>query len=468
LTGETDFCTVQKSLSHAFRRVPESTKDDDQRRLTVPRSPLRIAGAVVALVAAIALVLTGCATSSTPQAAKAGSTKPVTIRLVWWGSDDRTKVTNDAVSAFEKKYPYITVTGDSVPFDGYFDKLSTQIAANDAPDVSQLVGNFVQEYGARGALLDLKDVDISKVDKVTTKAVNLDGSQLGIPTGIGTTAIIANPVLFKQAGVPMPDDTTWTWKDYEKIALKISKGSPAGVFGSDALGQGPDQLGMWARQRGRDLFTAGGKVAFTTKDLTDFYTLTKRMVDEGAAPSADEISEQSSVALEQSGTATNRYAMSFYGTNQLTSLEATSKSGLKILRFPSTNGEVAGAKMGFGAAQYWSASSRSKHPVESQMLIDYLTNSTTAGKLLMVGRGSPANSDVRRAVVPLLNESDAQIVNFISDLRTEVVQDSPAGPVGTATMQDNMRRYTSEVLFGRQTPAEAAKGLIEETKASIQ
>ncbi|MHC5794725.1 ABC transporter substrate-binding protein [Lacisediminihabitans sp. FW035] len=428
-------------------------------------SPFRHTLGVAAVVALTALVLGGCSSTPTP-ATQTGSQKPVTIRMVWWGSDDRAKVTNDAVAAFEKKHPNITVATESLPFDGYFDKLSTQVAANDAPDVQQLTGDYVVEYGSRGALLDITKVDLSDVDKATTKSVHLDDKQLGVPTGIGTIAIIANPVLFKQAGVEMPDDTTWTWDDYEKIAKKISKASPAGTFGSQALGTDSGQLAMWARQRGGDVFTAAGKVGFTAKDAAGFYTLTKRMVDEGAAPSADEASEQTGLALEQTGTATNRYAMGFWATNQLTSLEAVSKDGLKILRFPSTNGKVGGAKMGFGAAQYWSVASRSKHPLESQMLIDFLTNSTTAGKLLLVGRGSPVNSKVRDAVVPLLSESDAQIVNFIGDISKEVVQ-TPLAPAGSATFQENMRRYTSEVLFGRQTPEQAAKGLLDETKASL-
>ncbi|MHC5794724.1 ABC transporter substrate-binding protein [Lacisediminihabitans sp. FW035] len=430
------------------------------------RSPFRPALTAAAVAVVSALVLSGCSSGASSPSAKPESVKPVTIRLVWWGSDDRTKVTNDAVAAFEKKYPNITVAAESLPFDGYFDKLSTQVAANDAPDVQQLTGDFTIEYGARGALLDINGVDTSKVDKATLKVVNLDKKQLGIPTGIGTVAIIANPVLFAQAGVEMPDDSTWTWDDYEKIAKKISEASPAGTFGSQALGTDTG-FGIWARQRGSELFTKSGKVGFTEKDLSSYYTLTKRLADEGAAPSADEVSEQDGIALEQSGTATNRYAMGFWSTQQLTSLEAVSKDGLKILRYPSTNGKMGGAKMAFGAAQYWSVASRTKHPAESQKLIDFLTNSTTAGKLLLVGRGSPVNSAVRDAVVPLLSESDAQIVNFVGDISREVVE-APLAPAGGTTFQANMRRYTAEVLFGRQTPERAATGLLDETKASLQ
>ncbi|ROP49137.1 carbohydrate ABC transporter substrate-binding protein (CUT1 family) [Rathayibacter sp. PhB185] len=417
--------------------------------------------------AASALLLAGCSGSGDDAGANPQGTEPVTLRLVWWGSDDRAAVTNAAVDAFEAEHPNITVETESLPFDGYFDKLSTQVAANDAPDVQQLTSDFVIEYGSRGALLDLADVDVTNVDKATTEVTNIDGEQLGVPTGIASIAIVANPTLFAAAGVEMPDDSTWTWKDYEEIAEKISANSPEGTYGSQALGTDSNQLGIWARQNGEQLFTEDGEFGVSTKTIASFYDLTKRMVDEGAAPGADEATEQTGLGLEQTGTALNRYAMGFWASNQLTSLEVVSKSGLKLLRFPSVAGDVKKAELAFGASQYWSAASRTEHPAEAQMLIDYLTNSEEAGKLLLVGRGSPVNSEVRDAVVPLLSEGDAQVVTFISTLAPDVVS-TPLSPPGSASFQENMRRYTSEVLFGRMSTTDAAKGLIDETTASLQ
>jgi multiple sugar transport system substrate-binding protein len=423
--------------------------------------PRRLAAGLVALAAAVPLLLSACGGSS----GSSGSSG-VTLRMVWWGSDDRASQTTAAVKLFENAHPNVTVKLESLPFDGYYDRLSTQVAANTAPDVQQMTSDYVTEYGARGALLTLSKVGVSKLDPATTKGANIGGKQLGVPTGIATEAIVANPKLFAAAGVAMPDDKTWTWASYEALAVKISKASPKGVFGTEALGDDAGQLAVWARQNGADQWTADGGVGMTQDIVTKYFTFVKQQMSDGAAPSAAASTEQIG-QIEQSGTALNKYAMGFWNTSQLTPLEATSKDGLKLLRLPTTSGVSGDAKMAFGASQYWAASSRTKHPVEAQELIDYLVNSTDAGKVLLVGRGSPANSEVRAAVTPLLSADDAQIINFVSAVEPETVEANP-DPKGTSSFQDVMRRYTAEVRFGRMAPDAAAAGLLKETAALIQ
>ncbi len=416
--------------------------------------------ALAAAAACAALLLSSCAPTSSE------SDGDVTLRLVWWGSDDRAQVTRAAVDAFEEAHPNITVQTESLPFEGYFDKLSTQLAANDAPDVQQLTGDFVVEYGTRGALLDLDEVDLSNLDPATTGIVDLEGEQLGVPTGIATFAIVANPQLFEEAGEPMPDDATWTWDEYAEIAQRISENTSEDVFGSQALGSDSNQIAMWSRQNGEDLFTADGALGTTEETVSDFFTFAQSMVDSGAAPSADEAAEQMTLGLEQTGTALNRYAMGFWASNQLPSLELVSQAGLELLRYPTSSGDDGDHHMSFVASQYWSASDGTEHPEEAQMLIDYLANSTEAGSLLGVGRGSPANSEVRDALLPELSPEDSKVVEFVAEVSDEVVT-APLAPAGGASFQDDMRRYSAEVFFGQMTPQAAAQGLVDESRSAL-
>ena len=62
----------------------------------------------IGAVASLSLVLTACSSGSAGSATKI-SDKPVTINITWWGADARAKLTNEAIAAFEKKYPNITV-----------------------------------------------------------------------------------------------------------------------------------------------------------------------------------------------------------------------------------------------------------------------------------------------------------------------------------------------------------------------
>jgi multiple sugar transport system substrate-binding protein len=426
----------------------------------------------LAAVAAAAALLTACGSGSgagNGAAASSGSQLskgPVTLQMVWWGNDARAQATQSAIAAFEKKYPNITVQTQSLPYDGYHDKLSTQIAANDAPDVMQLQGEFMTQYGNQGALLPLTNVKTDKLDPGTLKNGNIDGHQVAVPTGLSTLAIVADPALFQQAGVAMPNDETWTWDDFAKVAKEISDKSGGKVRGTKSLGWDVTEAETWVQQRGHYLFTKDGKVGASTDDIASLYTFAKKLVDSGAAPSASESQEQLTLAPEQSGVATGRYAMQLDGVSNFPALQNAAGGGLKLLRLPSKTGKKGDAHMSFVASQYWAASSRTKHPAEAQALIDFLSNSVDAGKILGVSRSTPANSAVRDAVAPSLTGADKDVTDYMTEVSKEVVPTFLA-PAGAATFTANFQRYTMEVLFGRQTPTDAAKGLLDETKSGL-
>jgi multiple sugar transport system substrate-binding protein len=429
-------------------------------------------GRAAAVAASVALLLAACsggdgAGDTGTTASAAPSDEPVTLRMSWWGNDIRAKATQDAVDAFQAEHPNITVETSSGSFDGYHDTLSTQIAANDAPDVQQLQGEFMAQYGEQGALLELTDVDTSKLDEGTLSNGNIDGKQVAVPTGLSTLGFVANPALFEQAGVEMPDDTTWTWDEFATIAKQISDGSPEGIHGTKSLGWDITEMATWVAQRGGQLWTDDGELGAKPDDFASLFALAKQLVVDGAAPSASESAEQLGLSPEESGVATGRYAMQLDAVSNFPTLQAASGGGLKLLRLPSTSGKAGDAKMMFVAAQYWGVDSRSEHPAEAQMLVDYLVNSVDAGKILGVTRSTPANSEVRDAIAPQLGEVDQQVVDFMSEVSDEVVP-SRLAPPGAATFTDTLQRYTSEVLFDRQTPDEAAQNMIGEVETGLQ
>jgi len=162
---------------------------------------------------------------------------PVTIRFTWWGNPDRDARTNQMVELFMEAYPWITVVTEPTVFDGYFDKLATSAAAGDAPDVITMGGTYPVEYGAAGQLLDLTTVadavGLGNYDPSSYSSATLGGAVYGLPTGGNARGLLINVDLFEQAGVPLPDDSTWTWQDFVDIAGQLSANLPDGVYGVD-------------------------------------------------------------------------------------------------------------------------------------------------------------------------------------------------------------------------------------------
>lgn len=228
------------------------------------------ASAIIAATAAAVLALSACGGGSEAKSADG----KVELRFSWWGGDKRAQLTQEAIKAFEAENPNITIKAEYGDWSGYWDKLATQVAANDAPDIIQMDEKYITEYSSRGALLDLSkyQIDTSKLDEAALNAGKGPKGLTGIAAGINAATILANPAVFKAAGVELPDDKTWTWDDFERIAAEVTEKSPKGTYGAAAYGTDEASLGVWLRQNGKSLYTEDGKLGFEPSDIAGYWT----------------------------------------------------------------------------------------------------------------------------------------------------------------------------------------------------
>ena len=420
---------------------------------------------VVAAAAAVIVALSACGSATPSQ----GGDDVVELRFAWWGGDKRAQLTQAVIAAFEAENPNIKIKpefGDSGP---YWDRLATQVAANDAPDIIQMDEKYITEYSSRGALLDLSkyDIDTSKFDEAALKSGTSEDGLTGLAAGINAPTILANPEVFKAAGVELPDDSSWTWDDFERIAAEVTAKSRQGTYGSAAYGGDEASLGVWLRQNGKSLYTADRKLGFEPADIAQWWAFLKQLREKEAVPTASEVVEAEAATLDQSGLATGTNGFAFRWSNQLPALEKAAGGDLEILRFPSKTGNSADAQLWYKTSQFWSASSRTKHPEETAKFINFLANDVKAGEILLAERGVNPNADIRAATESKLASADRKVVTFIDQIKDELGAAPAPPPKGAGTIQEIIRRYTVEVLFNRLSPDEAGEQAVEEMKAAI-
>ncbi|MDQ0675884.1 multiple sugar transport system substrate-binding protein [Pseudarthrobacter siccitolerans] len=431
--------------------------------MTIPtgrRGKIRLGAVAIAF----SLLATGCGTSG-----GSGNNEEVTLRFAWWGNEYLNSQTEKVIDAFEAEHPNIKIESEPGEWASYWDKLATKTAANDAPDVIQMDQKYIAEYGGRGALLDLSKqdgIDTSKLDKEGLASGQYDDAQYGISTGQNAYVIMANSKVFDAAGVPLPDDTKWTWDDFMATAAKISAAGDGKNYGA-AYGTNEADLIIWLRQHGENLYSEDGKLAFETSTAASFWERLKEQRDSKASPPATVATEDAGAGLEESLFGTNRVGMAWWWTNQLGSLEATTGSRIKMLRAPSVDGSAAQNGMYYKPSMFWSASSRSKHPKEASTFINFLANSPEAGAILMTDRGVPTNSEIVEAIKPTLKPADTMVVSFLKDLGPDIKGAPPVPPVGAGSVQNVVKRYTDEVLYDRLTPQAAADAFKKEVEGML-
>ena len=169
----------------------------------------------------------------------AASASPAVTTITYYeysASPDHLKNLASIVAAFEKQNPTIRVNVSSDDYADYFTKLTTEIAAGDAPDTFELDYQDFVNYAASGSLLNLSSLE--KGDKSFTPgfytksalgAFDYGGVQMGLPEDFSDVLLFYNENLFKAAHVAYPT-ADWTWKQ-EMAAAKELTNPSKGVWG---------------------------------------------------------------------------------------------------------------------------------------------------------------------------------------------------------------------------------------------
>jgi len=421
-----------------------------------------LAGTTIAALAA--LTLSAC--NGAP-ATDESSNEPVTLRFAWWGSDSRHALTQEVIDLFEEEHPNITIEPEYGEWGGYWDKLATQVAGGNAPDIVQFAETYLSTYAERGALLDLSgrdDIDVSDIDESVLATGQVGDSLYGVPTGVSSYAMLSNDTLAAQSGIGVDDDTTWTWDDLKDTSVAISDASEGAFWGMQSMGHDLSAVHVWAHQHGEEVWDKNGEVVISPETLASWWQYILDQQTAGGTPPA-------SVTIEgmtgtEPPTLTNKVELGPWPANQIGMFAAGSGSEFSILELPSLeSGENNGAY--FAPTMFWTITSGSKHPAEAAEFVDFLTNNQEAAKLLGTDRGVPANLVSRENISGGLTGTDKTLSDFITKIGPKVEWAPAATPNGAADANNMLVRYTTEVLFERLTPQDAAEQYIAELQAAI-
>jgi multiple sugar transport system substrate-binding protein len=363
--------------------------------------------------------------------------------------------------------PHVTIEPDFTDWGSYWDKLSTTVAGGDTPDIIQHETRYIREYVENGVLADLTQylgstIDTSNLDPETLTTGDVGGATYAIPTGVNAYSLIVDPAAFEEAGIEVPDDTSWTWEDYDATAAQITEATGGAVYGTQDKGYNEASLQVYLRQNGEDLYDAAGTdLGVTAETMAAWWQLGLAERDNGA-PSASVSVETENGGVDQSLLSTNTGAMGFWWSNQLGALSEASGRELQLLRVPGGSDG-----MFLKPAMYWSMSADTEHPEEAAAFIDFLVNSEEAAEIMLIDRGLPVNLELRDAISGSLDAPNQQAADFVNEIGDEVGPPPGVPPQGAGEVQEILQRLNEEVLFDQRSVDEAVQAFMDEARAAI-
>ena len=385
----------------------------------------------------------------------------VTLRIAWWGSQDRHDRTLAVIELFEQKYPHIRIEAEFAGWGDYWDRIATQAAGRNLPDIFQQDMQYIALYASRGMLADLTRyvesgaLDTTHIADSELSGGRIDGKLYGINLGSNALVGLYDPELFARAGAA-PPGPEWTWDDYVSIAEAVH--SRLGIYFAGGLPGGNlfHAFQHVLRQRGLSLYSADGRSLGYSDDrfLADLLALERDLVNRGIlAPPAvrDEVT-----SIEDDLLVTGKAATAWHWSNAIVAMGAAAGRPLGLITPPKAANQV---KEGLyiKPSMFFSVAETSPHKDEAILFLNFFINDVEANKILFAERGVPISSRVRSALEPMLTHAQAQMFAYLDLVTRHSSPIDPPEPPGHAEVLAILEDVQSMVLHGELPPEQAAR-----------
>lgn len=427
------------------------------------------------LLITVLLVAVGCSSDNSEGAAtdsqksgedgSGGDGDKIELRMAWWGGQERHDRTLKVIELYEEQNPNIKITPEYSGIDGYFDKLTTQFAAGNAPDIVQYGGNL-NDFINKGVVLPLdeyvgNEIDTSKHNKSMIDAATLDDKFYGVTLGTNAFSVLINKTKFEEANVPLPGKE-WTWEDMVKAGKKITE-SIEGTYGVKGFGQ--DGFSIFLAQKGK-IQHVEGKLGFNEKDIEEYFRLFEDMRDSGAAV-LPEIQAASSETPEQSLIVQGDVAMELVSSNQYAAFNEATEDELMLHIFP-YNAETGKHGVPLRPSQFLSGSKNTEHPKEVAKFLNFMVNDEEATAILGNNRGAPVNSEIRKKLIATANESDQVIFEYIDWV--DSTSEAPYVPnlPGYNENEKLFKQMTQKIAFEETSVQKGAEEYYQEVQKIVE
>lgn len=392
-----------------------------------------------------------------------------TLRFSWWGGAERHEATLAAIKAFQDANPGVEIKAEYMGWDGYLERLTTQMGAGSEPDVMQVDWAWLAMFSRDGEgfydLYKQKDkIDLTEFDRQWLDSGSVKGKLNALPVSFTALVVAWNKGTWDTAGLAYPK----TWDDL------VAVGKPF----HEKLGPAYYPLDMnWNevvyfthayifQKTGRQyLWPDRNEVALSREELMDWLEIYRRMVDSGTLMSLEGRTaiggdtERQSQEFKEFIDGHWAGAMTFDAALSVRLSTVRQNHEFIVGDFPTMNGAKSTGRVG-RPSMLFAVSRNSKNPDVAAKFIEFMLCSETAAEILKSTRGAFLS---KTGYATLLREGLIDPINQAAMDQVRATQCHTPNPYFEhARTKELMRQAFEGVGFGKLTLEDGADLLLNE------
>lgn len=325
--------------------------------------------------------------------ARAGET---VLRFSWWGGAERHEATLAAIRAFEQENPGITVKAEYMGWDGYLERLSTQIGSQSEPDVMQIDWAWLAMFSKDGNgfydIYNLKDkINLGEFEQQWLDSGSVNGKLNALPVSFTALVIAYNRHTWEKAGMPYPT----TWDDLIESGRTLKEKLGPDYYPIDLNRDERIYLThayIFQKTGKQFLDPEKPEVALSREELIEWLNCYKSLLDSGAVMTPE---QRTSIGgdLERQSQEFKEFMDGVWAGTSTFDAALANRLGtvvdddFEIGPFPMVQGAKSSGRVGRPAMMF-ALAKNSKNPEAAGKLVEFLLASETSAKILKSTRGA--------------------------------------------------------------------------------
>ncbi|SCL39702.1 carbohydrate ABC transporter substrate-binding protein, CUT1 family [Micromonospora rhizosphaerae] len=392
---------------------------------------------------------------------------PIELSVFWWGGPKRAEATEQALGLYSQQNPRVRFRVTWQGLTGYYDRLATQAASGNVPDLFQIDDTVLTEYAQREIVLDLSRyvadnrLDLRGVPQSLARYGQVAERTMAVAAAQTTAALVYNRDLLRRLRMPEPR-SGMPWREYVEWAGRVTGASGGRAAGTTDPSGDYRALWLWLRGQGAELYQ-GRQLGFGSAELLDWFEFWQVARSGRATPNAPLMEQADTGDLSHQLVVTGHGAASFAWAHQLPELQRQTGDELGLASFPgSTAAEWARASM------YWAVFRGTRHPDVAVDVINFLTTNVAAGRILGIERGLNASLPVRQVVADGITDQVEKQVTALGTAVNDLLGPAPAPPPkGHAKVRTLLIDAAENVRSGRTGAHAAASRFMAQANAAL-